>query len=419
MRKTRWLNGCLFAGVAGVMSCSAEDSTTTTGRGSTSGATGGSDATGGNGGAGAPGGSGGAAGSSATGSGGSGGGSTGGTGAAGGSGGSGAAGSGGSGTGGSAGGGTGGSAGKSDAGVADTNTPLPDTSSVDTRTADTNAPGDARDISTTDAGGGGPSDAGPSPGCGLTMTQSGTFMIDVGGTMRSYIVKVPANYNPHTPYPLIFAWHGGGGTATGVASGNYFGMDTTANANGRAIFIAAQGLDGCCPADGMPARGWENLNGRDVAFTRAMIAWASANLCIDPSRIFATGFSWGGMFSNTLGCELPDVFRAVAPMASRLCRGTGPNCSHTATTCMERNVAAWVAHGASDTTVPTSQGRTARDHFLALNHCTMTSTATTPSPCVTYGGCDTGYPVHYCEFDGGHQPPGFAGAGLWSFFSQL
>ena len=150
-----------------------------------------------------------------------------------------------------------------------------------------------------------------------------------------------------------------------------------------------------------------------------MIAWASANLCIDSSRIFGTGFSWGGMFSDTLGCEMPDVFRAVAPMAGRLCRGVSLNCSLTATTCVQHNVAAWIGHGASDTTVATSFGIEARDYFLALNHCTMTSTATTPSPCVTYSGCDSGYPVHYCEFAGGHQTPSFAGAGLWSFFSQF
>ena len=414
--------GCLLFGALGALACSSDDSSTTTesGRGgATSTGSGGSGATG------ATGGGSGAGGSSVTGSGGSGGAGTGGTGATGGSAGSGTGGSAGSGTGGSAGSGTGGSAGsgtggtagKSDAGVADTSTPLPDTSTVDTRTADTNATGDARDTGTTDSSEGGTSDAGPSPGCGLTTTQSGTFMIDVGGTMRSYILKLPTNYDANTPYRLIFAWHGGGGTAQGVASGNYYGMDTTANANGRAIFIAAQGLDGII--NGNTSAGWANTNGRDVAFTRAMIAWARANLCIDSSRIFSTGFSFGGMFSDTLGCEMPDVFRAVAPMAGRLCRGTSTNCSLTTTNCMQHNVAAWVAHGASDTTVATSFGVEARDYFLTLNHCTMTSAATTPSPCVAYSGCDSGYPVHWCEFNGGHMTPSFAGTGLWSFFSQF
>jgi polyhydroxybutyrate depolymerase len=422
-----WVS-CFLASAMAALACSADDSSTTTGAGR-----GGATSTG-SGGSGASGATGGSGGSSVTGSGGSAGVSTGGTGVTGGSAGTsatggsagsgtgGSAGSGmdgsaGSGTGGSAGSGTGGAGGQSDASVDDTSTPLPDTSTVDTRAADTTATGDARDTGITDSGGGGISDAGPSPGCGLTTTQSGTFMIDVGGTMRSYILRLPTNYDPNTPYRLIFAWHGGGGTATGVASGNYYGMDTTANANGRAIFIAPQGLNGL--VNGMMAPGWANTNGQDTAFTRAMIAWASANLCIDSSRIFATGFSWGGMFSDTLGCEMPDVFRAVAPMAGRLCRGVSLNCSLTATTCMQRNVAAWVAHGASDTTVATSFGVEARDYFLALNHCTMTSTATTPSPCVTYGGCDSGYPVHYCEFNGGHQTPSFAGAGLWSFFSQF
>jgi polyhydroxybutyrate depolymerase len=360
MRRTHWLDVCLIAGVMAIINCSADDSTMTSGQGSTSGATGGS------GGTGATGGSGGSGGASATGSGGSGGPSSGGTGATGGSAGTTA-------TGGAGGSGTGGS--------------------------------------------GGASDAGPSPGCGLTTTQSGTFTIDVGGTMRSYILKVPTNYNPNTPYRLIFAWHPGGGTATGVASGNYYGMDTTANANGRAIFIAAQGVD--VPINGMPSRGWPNTNGQDVALTRAMIAWAKDNLCIDSSRIFATGFSYGGMFSNTLGCEMPDVFRAVAPMAGVICGNSSTNCSSTATTCMQHNVAAWVAHGATDTVVATSLGVRARDRLLALNHCTMTSAATTPSPCIAYSGCDSGYPVHWCEFDGGHTTPSFAGSAIWSFFSQF
>jgi poly(3-hydroxybutyrate) depolymerase len=242
-------------------------------------------------------------------------------------------------------------------------------------------------------------------------------MIDVGGTKRSFILKVPTNYNANTPYRLIFVWHGGGQSAQAVASSNYYGMDSTANANGRAIFFAPQGLESI--VNGSPAAGWANPNGRDTAFARAMIAWAAANLCVDTSRVFATGHSFGGMMSDTLGCEAPDAFRAVAPMAGRLCRGISLNCSLASTTCMQRNVAAWVTHGASDTTVATSFGVEARDYFIALNHCTMTSMPTTPSPCVEYGGCDSGYPVHYCEFNGGHVVPSFAGAGLWSFFSQF
>jgi poly(3-hydroxybutyrate) depolymerase len=61
--------------------------------------------------------------------------------------------------------------------------------------------------------------------------------------------------------------------------------------------------------------GWLNDNGADIAFIGAMVEWAKENLCIDQSRIFATGFSYGGMISNLIGCQMSDVFRAVAPMA--------------------------------------------------------------------------------------------------------
>jgi poly(3-hydroxybutyrate) depolymerase len=334
----------------------------------------------------------------------------------GGSGGAGVGGSGGAGVGGSGGaggssgsGGAGGSAGKADAGVAGTGGTTPDASTVDARMADTSTGVDSRDAGTTptdSGGGGGPADgATPSPGCGSTATQSGTFSMMVSGANRTYILKLPTTYNANTPYRLIFAFHHLTGNAAGVASRNYYGMDTAAYANGRAIFIAPEGSD-----TGNGELGWPDRNGVDMAFARALLDWAKANLCVDTSRIFSTGWSYGGMFSNKLGCQLPDVFRAIAPMSASI-GGTG--------SCVKHNIAAWIAHGDTDATVSLASGIAARDYFLTLNHCTMTTAPTTPSPCIEYSGCDTGYPVHWCQFVGGHSTPSFAAAGIWPFFSQF
>jgi poly(3-hydroxybutyrate) depolymerase len=41
-------------------------------------------------------------------------------------------------------------------------------------------------------------------------------------------------------------------------------------------------------------------------------------LCIDNSRVFATGFSFGGMMSNVIECQMGDLFRAVASMSGSL-----------------------------------------------------------------------------------------------------
>jgi polyhydroxybutyrate depolymerase len=310
-------------------------------------------------------------------------------------------------------GGQGGSSGTggNDAGVADrggtADAPPVDASAADAR--DVSADTTPRTDSATDVRLDGST---PSPGCGKAAPTMTTLTLTVGSAQRTTVLGLPANYDPNTPYRLIFAFHGWSGSGSQVAgSGNngYFGI--RAQSNNQAIFFAPDGSD--APPNGL---GWPNNNGADIAFIRALVEWAKESLCIDQSRIFATGFSYGGMISNLIGCQMSDVFRAVAPMAGMFNVYGMPG----STLCTnQRNMASWVAHGDADTVVAPSGGIAARDYFLSVNHCTMTSAATTPSPCVTYDGCDQGYPVHWCQFSGAHTPPSFAGAGIWSFFNQF
>jgi poly(3-hydroxybutyrate) depolymerase len=168
-----------------------------------------------------------------------------------------------------------------------------------------------------------------------------------------------------------------------------------------AIFIAPQGL-------GSPT-GWANSGGQDVAFVKKLVASINETFCVDTSRIFVTGFSYGAMFSNTLGCQMGDVFRAIAPAS-----GGGPNGS-----CVGKT-AAVIIHGSADSTVNISSGEASRDFWLKANHCGTTTKATEPSPCVTYEGCDAGYPVAWCQHTQGHQIlSSFFGPAIWNFISQL
>ena len=346
-----------------------------TGSGGTTGGTAGKAGTGGSGAGGSTGGAGG----------GGTGGSTGGTG---GGGTSGTAGAGGAGTGG---GGTGGTAGTGGGGTAggDAGTTRPDAS------ADASPPKDA----TTP-----PTDA-TSSGCGAaTWPASGNFNIDVSGTMRAYIVKIPAAYDTNKPYKLIFAWHGLGGTAQQIAQFGYYGLESLSA--GSAIFVSGQGLDTGGGA------GWPNTNGQDVNFVKALVDWMKSNYCVDQARIFSVGMSYGGIMSNTLGCSMGGVFRAIAPMA-----GSGP--FQFGTNMCVGQVAAWLSHGTADPTVVYDAGVGSRETWRTRNHCMTTSTPATPSPCVTYNGCDPGYPVTWCEFDGGHVVPTFAASGIWTFLSQF
>jgi polyhydroxybutyrate depolymerase len=259
------------------------------------------------------------------------------------------------------------------------------------------------------------SDSGAS-GCGAgTWPASGNFNIDVSGKQRQYIVTLPTNYASSKPYKRIFAWHGLGGNAAQIAGQGsgafgamyaYYGLE--AMANGTVIFVSGQGLD---PYDA--GAGWPNQNDQDIAFTRAMLRWLQSNYCIDDKHIFSVGMSYGGIMSDTVGCEMGDVVRAIAPMS-----GEGPATYPGSKPCVGQ-VAVWSSHGNQDTTVPYSAGVASRDHWVAANHCGSQTLAVGPGTCVEYQGCDPGYPVDWCEFDGGHTIPSFASQGIWSFLSRF
>ncbi len=350
-----------------------------TGTGATGGATTGTGGTGTGGATTGPGGAGGSTGGAggATGGAGGSGGSTGGTGGAGGA--------------------TGGSAGKGGSGGAggtpiDAGTPRPD-ASLDSGTPPPDAPPPP------------PADATTSSGCGAAMTPgSGNFTIDVAGTMRSYIVKIPTTYDTNKPYRLVFAWHGLGGTAQQIAQFGYYQLEQPSA--GSAIFVSGQGLDTGTGA------GWPNTNGQDVNFVKALLEWMKKSYCIDEKRVFSVGMSYGGIMSNTLGCQMGGVFRAIAPMA-----GSGP--FQFGTSACVGQVAAWLTHGTGDTVVTYDAGVGSRETWRTRNKCQATSQPTPPSPCVAYDGCDPGYPVHWCAWDGGHTIPTFAAGAIWSFLSQF
>ena len=247
----------------------------------------------------------------------------------------------------------------------------------------------------------------PSAGCSATAAapSSGKFTLDVSGTQREYIIKIPAGYDPTHPYRLIFALHGRMYDAQSVADGGapsqdgpFYGVE--ARAAGSAIFVAGQALD----------TSWTDQNGRDIAYFDAMRTKFESQLCIDKSREFVMGFSMGAIMTIQIGCKQSNIYRAIAPMSGSLngntCSGTDP-------------IAYWGSHGTNDPTIAIADGRKVRDNFRMRNHCTTTTTAGAQAGCVSYTGCDDGNPVSWCEFDGVHQPPPFSGQEIWNFFKQF
>jgi poly(3-hydroxybutyrate) depolymerase len=225
--------------------------------------------------------------------------------------------------------------------------------------------------------------------------------------MREYIVTIPENYDPSQPHRLVFTWHGRGGSAEDVAvgfSGGYYGLAT--RIGDSTILVSGQGLG----TDEDPTdTGWPNTGGRDIAFVRELLDWLNANYCIDQQRIFTTGMSYGGIMSITIGCQMSDVFRGIAPIAGALFGGPGDNCS-------PGPIAVWQTHGSADDVVMIDGGERARDAFLAGNSCATTTQPIAPDPCVAYDGCAAGYPVTWCVHPGGHTIPAFSADAIAEFF---
>lgn len=240
-----------------------------------------------------------------------------------------------------------------------------------------------------------------SAGCGApAKLTNGRRTISVNGLNREYVLDIPSNYNQNNPYKLVFGWHWRGGSANDVVGQGYYGMKSLSN--NSAIFVApdrAAGTDG-----------WTNANGRDIAFLQSMLTQLKSSLCIDESRIFSTGWSYGGMMSFAVGRELPSTFRAIAPVSGAFLTPHVDSGSATA---------AWIAHGTSDNVVSFSSGSEARDAYVRANGCSNTTVPVQPSPCVEYQNCSAGKPVVWCPFNGGHSQPSFYSSGAWNFFNRF
>lgn len=128
--------------------------------------------------------------------------------------------------------------------------------------------------------------------------------------------------------------------------------------------------------------------------------------CIDPKRVYATGFSNGGRMSYRLGCEAADVFAAIAPIAGTK---SFPDLNNTPGCVPTRPLSLIDFMGSADSRIAAQPGQIAE--WVALNGCTDTA----PSEvyrngehyCVAYTQCEAETSVTYCVVDGGgHCWPG-------------
>jgi poly(3-hydroxybutyrate) depolymerase len=259
-----------------------------------------------------------------------------------------------------------------------------------------------------------------SAGCGkATTVTTGKHSITSSGQQRTYIIDIPDNYDMNRPYRLFYTSHPIGGTSEQVRDMNYYSLKPLALAdNEPAIFIAPQ-------SDGAT---WQE---KDHALFDDLLAFARQNLCFDTTRVFATGFSFGGMITYSLSVNHQDVIRAAVGIAPAnynifVPPKTGKPIAWMQTTGMSDGLTPWVNRDS------TTQGA----KYIAIEHatnngCEVPETIPTwkegPHVCHEFKACGAATPVRACTFDGGHTPnatdPGsttnWIPAESWAFFKRF
>jgi poly(3-hydroxybutyrate) depolymerase len=152
------------------------------------------------------------------------------------------------------------------------------------------------------------------------------------GIPRTYLVHIPQYYDINKASPIIFAYHGHGGSSRGIEDQTGFN-DANLNPFAIAVYVQGVGTDDkgkddsgyeSNPAYGSTSEIAFNKQIRDTDFLKQLVVDMKNTFCIDSTRIFATGHSNGGGFCGVIACdpELSKTFAAIAPNSGAFYSGT-------------------------------------------------------------------------------------------------
>ena len=227
--------------------------------------------------------------------------------------------------------------------------------------------------------------------------------LNVGGTDRTYRLYTPPDAADAGPVPLVLALHGSGNTAESLVDASE--LDAAADAGGfivaypQAVGISWNGGFCCTSGRGDPAA--------DIRFLDHLVSDVIATRRIDESRIYAVGFSAGGIMAYRLACDLAGRFAGVGAIAATMvlddCRPSRP-------------VSVIAIHGTADDVVPYAGGRidggatrpappaiAVAERWASLDACPDARPAEVRGPVsiTAWSACAAGTSVRLVTVDGG------------------
>lgn len=257
---------------------------------------------------------------------------------------------------------------------------------------------------------------------GQTSNSPTSGEINIDGKRRTYLVHLPPNYSKEKPLPLVLAFHGGGGNAQNMVNMSGFSQKADEenfivvypNGSGRTdnILLTFNAI-GCCSYA-------MQQNVDDVKFISELIDKVSAEYAVDKKRVYATGFSNGGLISNRLAAEIPEKITAIAPVSGTIFESSPKP---------KGKVAVLIIHGMKDTAVSYEGGNSQRslvsnnqsepfksvaytaNYWAKNNNCKENPSKTNDGKVIRekFTGCDSGNDVEVISIiDGEHAWAGGA-----------
>ena len=187
--------------------------------------------------------------------------------------------------------------------------------------------------------------------------------VTAAGRTREYYVHFPETYDPNHPYPVVFIFHGDANLEQlpkGLDGRGFFGFEETLGEEAILVYMDGENLypatDQLDENGQHPFFSWDDASpvssNPDISYFNSVLGQVQSDYCVDRNTTFATGFSGGAFFVNSLAC-LNGGLTAIVTFEGGIENG---ELSETITPidtsqCVDAAPAAMIVHTKKDTTV--------------------------------------------------------------------
>ena len=168
-------------------------------------------------------------------------------------------------------------------------------------------------------------------------------ILNYDGVDREYLQYIPSTYDGSNKLPVLLNFHGFGSSASDYMQ--YTDMTSLAESEGF-VLVYPQGSDlNGSPHWNAALKGGDNKsNADDLGFIEALINKLSNQNLIDNKRVYAIGYSNGGMMSYAMACHKSNLVAAIASVSGTMLYIS--NCEP------NRSIPLLNIHGTEDPTLP-------------------------------------------------------------------